>query len=104
MTIATEEIFGPVASVMRFEAVEDALRIANDTHYGLAGGVWTTSNATAHKVAAAIQAGTIWVNCYGVLDPQIGFGGYKLSGYGWKGGPEQVDSYLYQKAVYMNLG
>jgi aldehyde dehydrogenase (NAD+) len=104
MTIATEEIFGPVASIMRFETVEDALRIANDTHYGLAGGVWTTSNATAHKVAAAIQAGTIWVNCYGVLDPQIGFGGYKLSGYGWKGGPEQVDSYLYQKAVYMNLG
>jgi aldehyde dehydrogenase (NAD+) len=104
MTIATEEIFGPVASVMRFETLEDALRIANDTNYGLAGGVWTTSNATAHKVAAGIQAGTIWVNCYGVLDPQIGFGGYKMSGYGWKGGPEQVDSYLYQKAIYMNLG
>jgi acyl-CoA reductase-like NAD-dependent aldehyde dehydrogenase len=57
----------------------------------------------AAKVAAGIRAGTIWVNCYGVLDPQVGFGGYKMSGYGWKAGAEQVDSYLYQKAVYMNL-
>jgi len=104
MTIAREEIFGPVACVMPFDTLEDALRIANDTQYGLAGGVWTQNIATAHKAAAGIRAGTLWVNCYGVLDPQIGFGGYKMSGYGWKGGAEQVDSYLYQKAVYMNLG
>ncbi|MEC3768822.1 aldehyde dehydrogenase family protein [Cupriavidus sp. SS-3] len=104
MTIAREEIFGPVASVMPFDTPDQALRIANDTSYGLAGGVWTQNLSTAHRFAQDIQAGTIWVNCYGVLDPQVGFGGYKLSGYGWKGAAEQVDSYLYQKAVYMNLG
>ncbi|WP_243736736.1 aldehyde dehydrogenase [Cupriavidus sp. L7L] len=104
MTIAREEIFGPVASVMPFDTPDQALRIANDTSYGLAGGVWTQNLSTAHRFAQGIQAGTIWVNCYGVLDPQVGFGGYKLSGYGWKGAAEQVDSYLYQKAVYMNLG
>ncbi len=60
-------------------------------------------HATAHKVAASIQAGTIWVNCYGALDLNVGFGGFKMSGYGWKG-QEHVQSFLYQKAVYMNLG
>jgi aldehyde dehydrogenase (NAD+) len=103
MTIAREEIFGPVAAVMPFDGLEDALRIANATPYGLAGGVWTRNVSTVHKVASGLQAGTIWVNCYGVLDPSVGFGGYKESGYGWKGGPEHVDSYLYPKAVYLNL-
>lgn len=103
MTIAREEIFGPVAAVIPFEDLEDAIRIANATPYGLAGGVWTRNVSTVHKVADALQAGTLWVNCYGVLDPSVGFGGYKESGYGWKGGPEQVDSYLYTKAVYLNL-
>ncbi len=103
MTIAREEIFGPVASVIAFDDMEEALNIANDTPYGLAGGIWTSSLTTAHKMAHGIQAGTIWINCYGQLDPNVGFGGYKLSGYGWKGGAEHVDSYLYQKAVYMNL-
>ncbi|MFF2392387.1 aldehyde dehydrogenase family protein [Nocardia sp. NPDC058114] len=103
MTIAREEIFGPVASVIPFDDVDDALRIANDTEYGLAGGVWTRDLSTAHNVSRGIQAGTIWVNCYGVLDPSIGFGGYKMSGYGWKGAKEHVESYLYPKAVYINL-
>lgn len=103
MTIAREEIFGPVASVIPFDTMEDALRLANDTSYGLAGGVWTRSLSTAHKVSQGIKAGTIWVNCYGVLDPAIGFGGYKMSGYGWKGAKEHVDGFLYQKAVYLNL-
>ena len=104
ITIAREEIFGPVATIIPFNPLEDALSIANATDFGLAGGVWTQNVSTAHKVAAGIQAGTIWVKCYGVLDPQVGFGGYTHSGYGWKGGAEQVDSYLYQNAVYMNLG
>ncbi|MDH6286403.1 aldehyde dehydrogenase family protein [Rhodococcus opacus] len=104
MTIAQEEIFGPVASVIPFDEPEDALRIANDTPFGLAGGVWTQNLATAHQVSRGINAGTVWVNCYGVLDPAVGFGGTKMSGYGWKGAKEHVESYLYPKAVYINLG
>ncbi|MFF0488573.1 aldehyde dehydrogenase family protein [Nocardia sp. NPDC004068] len=104
MTIAQEEIFGPVATVIPFDDIDEALRLANATPYGLAGGVWTRDLATAHKVSRGINAGTVWVNCYGVLDPSVGFGGTKMSGYGWKGGREHVESYLYPKAVYMNLG
>ncbi|MFT3660719.1 MAG: aldehyde dehydrogenase family protein [Gordonia sp. (in: high G+C Gram-positive bacteria)] len=103
MRIAREEIFGPVATVIPFDTVEEAIAIANDTQYGLAGGVWTQNVGTAHKVSQALRAGTIWVNCYGVLDPSIGFGGTKRSGYGWKGGREHVEGYLYPKAVYLNL-
>lgn len=103
MTIAQEEIFGPVASVIPFEDMEEALRLANQTPYGLAGGVWTRNLSIAHKVSQGIKAGTVWVNCYGALDPAIGFGGYKMSGYGWKGAREHVESFLYPKAVYMNL-
>jgi aldehyde dehydrogenase (NAD+) len=103
MTIAREEIFGPVVTVIPFDTVEEALRLANDTEFGLAGGVWTRSLSTAHRMAQGIKAGTIWVNGYGGLDPNVGFGGYKMSGYGWKGAKEQVESFLYQKAVYMNL-
>ncbi|MGV9710333.1 aldehyde dehydrogenase family protein [Gordonia sp. NPDC003424] len=103
MTIAREEIFGPVATVIPFDTTEDAITLANATQYGLAGGLWTENLGTAHTVSQAINAGTIWVNCYGVLDPAIGFGGTKRSGYGWKGAREHVESYLYPKAVYMNL-
>ncbi|MGC4251350.1 MAG: aldehyde dehydrogenase family protein [Sphingobium sp.] len=103
MTIAREEIFGPVASVIPFDDVDEALRLANDTQFGLAGGVWTQNLSTAHKVSQGIKSGTVWVNCYGVLDPSIGFGGYKMSGYGWKGSREHVESFLYPKAVYFNL-
>ncbi len=103
MTIAREEIFGPVASIIPFDDMDEALRLANDTPYGLAGGVWTQNLGTAHKVAQGIRAGTVWVNCYGVLDPAIGFGGTKMSGYGWKGAREHVESFLYTKATYINL-
>ncbi len=103
MTIAREEIFGPVAAVIPFDDMDEALRLANDTPFGLAGGVWTQNLGTAHKVAKGIRAGTVWVNAYGALDPAIGFGGTKMSGYGWKGGKEHVDSFLYPKAIYMNL-
>jgi aldehyde dehydrogenase (NAD+) len=104
MTIAQEEIFGPVVAVLPFDSADEALAIANDTIYGLAGGVWTESLSTAHKMAQGIKAGTIWVNSYGATDPSIGFGGYKMSGYGWKGGPEHVEGFLYDKVVYMDLG
>jgi aldehyde dehydrogenase (NAD+) len=103
MTIAREEIFGPVASVIPFDTAEEALQLANDTPFGLAGGVWTRNLSTAHKVSQGIRSGTVWVNCYGVIDPAVGFGGTKMSGYGWKGGKEHVESFLYPKATYINL-
>lgn len=104
MTIAREEIFGPVASIIPFDTEEDALRLANDTPYGLAGGLWTENLGRAHRVSQGIRSGTVWVNTYGVIDPAIGFGGTKMSGYGWKGGREHVESFLYPKATYINIG
>jgi aldehyde dehydrogenase (NAD+) len=104
MRIAREEIFGPVISVIPFEDEEEALRLANDTPYGLGGGIWTQNASMALRMAQGIKAGTIWVNCYGALDPTVGFGGYKMSGYGWKGGRDHVDGFLYKKMVYMNIG
>ena len=103
MTIAQEEIFGPVISVIPFDDADDALRMANQIDYGLGGAVWTRSLSTAMKMSHGIKAGTIWVNCYGLIDPAVGFGGYRMSGYGWKGGPHHVGAFLYEKAVYMNL-
>lgn len=103
MTIAREEIFGPVVTVIPFDTVEEVLRLANDTEFGLGGGVWTRSLSTAHRMAQGIRTGTVWINSYGGLDPNVGFGGTKMSGYGWKGARDHVDSFLYQKAVYMNL-
>lgn len=104
MTIAREEIFGPVASVIPFDTEEEALELANDTPYGLAGGLWTENLGRAHRVSQGIHSGTVWVNTYGVIDPAIGFGGTKMSGYGWKGGREHVESFLYPKATYFNIG
>jgi aldehyde dehydrogenase (NAD+) len=103
MTISREEIFGPVISVLSFDTVDEVLHMANDSEYGLGGGVWTRNLATAHQVSQGIRSGAVWVNCYGVVDPSVGFGGVKMSGYGWKGSQEHVDSFLYRKAVYMNL-
>jgi aldehyde dehydrogenase (NAD+) len=102
MTIAREEIFGPVASVIPFDTVDEALGLANATEFGLASGVWSRNVNTVLKMAHGIQAGTVWVNCYGLVDPSVGFGGIKQSGYGWKGGQAQIDGFLYQKAVYIN--
>ncbi|SAK94535.1 aldehyde dehydrogenase (acceptor) [Caballeronia temeraria] len=102
MTIAREEIFGPVISVIPFDDADEALRLANDTEYGLGGAVWTSSVKTMTKMMHGIKAGTVWVNCYGLVDPAVGFGGYKHSGYGWKGGPQHVEGFLYQKSVCIN--
>ncbi|KAK67284.1 aldehyde dehydrogenase family protein [Bordetella bronchiseptica] len=102
MRVAREEIFGPVISVIPFDTADEALRLANDTEYGLGGAVWTSSLKTATRFIHGIQAGQVWVNCYGLVDPAVGFGGYKQSGYGWKGGSQHVDGFLYQKAVTIN--
>ncbi len=104
MRIAREEIFGPVAAAIPFDTLEEAAAIANDTVFGLGGGVWTTNVSTAHRMAKAIRAGTVWINTYGGLDPVVPFGGYKTSGYGRESGVEHLDAYLETKSVVLKLG
>ena len=103
MRIAQEEIFGPVACAIPFDTIEEAARIANDTRYGLASGVWTQNVQTAHQMSRAIKAGTVWVNSYGPLDPVIPFGGYKASGVGREQGTQHLDDYLETKSVIMKI-
>jgi acyl-CoA reductase-like NAD-dependent aldehyde dehydrogenase len=103
MRVAREEIFGPVLSVIPFTDEAEAIAIANDTPYGLAGGVWTNDLHRAHRVARAIQAGTVWVNSWLTLNAQAPFGGYKASGLGREGGREALDTYLQTKNVYVQM-
>ncbi|MBZ0184717.1 MAG: aldehyde dehydrogenase family protein [Candidatus Obscuribacterales bacterium] len=103
MRIAQEEVFGPVLSVIPFKNFEDVAEQANKTRYGLSGAVWTTDVKKAHKLAAHIKAGTIWVNCYNVFDPAIPFGGYKQSGYGRELGRHSIELYSNIKSVWLNL-
>jgi acyl-CoA reductase-like NAD-dependent aldehyde dehydrogenase len=103
MRIAQEEIFGPVASVIQVDDVDEAIRVANDTIYGLAAAVWTTDLSKAHRVAKGIKAGTVWVNTYGNVDPAISFGGYKQSGFGRELGAHSMETYTQTKSVWVNL-
>jgi aldehyde dehydrogenase (NAD+) len=102
MRIAREEIFGPVASIIPFDAVDEAIELANDAEYGLGGAVWTTHVGTMMKAMHGIKAGKMWINCYGLADPAVGFSGCKQSGYGMKGGAQHIDGFLYEKSVYIN--
>jgi aldehyde dehydrogenase (NAD+) len=104
MTIAREEIFGPVLTVLPFSTEEEALEIANATPYGLGGAVWTSDASTAMRMLHGIEAGNVWVNNYGLMDYGVGQAGYKLSGYGTKGGPAYSEMFLYEKTVYFDLG
>ncbi|MEX0750619.1 MAG: aldehyde dehydrogenase family protein [Dehalococcoidia bacterium] len=104
MQIAREEIFGPVLSVITFKDAEDALRIANDTIYGLASAVWTKNIDTAFKMAKGIQAGTVWVNSYHQAGmPFMPYGGYKQSGIGRELGHEGLEEYMETKAIQIKL-
>ena len=103
MTIAREEIFGPVLSVIRFDEFDEVLRRSNDTFYGLAAGVWSRDIARAHRAARALQAGTVWINSYTLFDPAVPFGGYKQSGFGRELGREGLDGFLQTKSVWVDL-
>lgn len=103
MRIAQEEIFGPVVSVIKFKDERDAIHQANDTIYGLASAVWTKDLTKAHRVAKAIKAGTVWVNCYNVLPNEAPFGGYKQSGIGRELGLHAMSLYTEVKSVIVDL-
>jgi aldehyde dehydrogenase (NAD+)/phenylacetaldehyde dehydrogenase len=103
MTIAREEIFGPVLAVLPFDGVDEAVALANRSAYGLAAGVWTKDVQKAHRVARAVRAGTVWVNTYNVYDSAAPFGGTKASGFGRDLGREALDGYLETKSVWVAL-
>jgi aldehyde dehydrogenase (NAD+) len=103
MTIAKEEIFGPVLSVLMFKDVEEIVERANGTMYGLAAAVWTRDVAKAHQLAAKIKAGTVWINCYDVFDAAAPFGGFKMSGLGRELGEKGLDAYTETKTVTVSL-
>lgn len=104
MAIAREEIFGPVLSVLKFSDMDELIRRANATNFGLAAAVWTRDVARAHEVAKRLRAGTVWVNCYDVFDAAAPFGGFKQSGFGRELGEKGLDPYLEHKTVTVSLG
>ena len=98
-----EEIFGPVLTVETFDTEDEAIALANGTPYGLAAGLQTGNVARAHRVAAQLHAGIVWVNGWALLDVAMPFGGCKQSGYGRETGPEGLDEYLQTKSVIVSL-
>ena len=103
MTIAREEIFGPVLAVLTFDDFEHGVKLANQTIYGLAAGLWTKDIQKAHRAAKAIRAGTVWINSYNFYDSGAPFGGFKASGFGRDLGREALDGYLETKTVWVQL-
>jgi gamma-glutamyl-gamma-aminobutyraldehyde dehydrogenase len=103
MTISREEIFGPVLAAIAFDNEDDALRIANDSPYGLAAGVWTNDLSRAHRVARKLRAGSVWVNYWDGGDMTAPFGGYKQSGNGRDKSLHAFDKYTELKATWINL-
>jgi phenylacetaldehyde dehydrogenase len=103
MKVVREEMFGPVVTAMPFTEHEHVLPAANETNYGLPAGIWTRDVSPAHRIAAELQAGTVWVNTYNIFDAALPFGGFKESGWGREMGHEVLDNYLETKAVCIQL-
>ena len=99
MKVVQEEIFGPVVAAIPFDDPEEIMPRANDTVYGLAAGIWTRDISKAHKMAAMLRAGTVWINCYNIFDAALPFGGYKQSGWGREMGKDVFESYTETKAI-----
>jgi acyl-CoA reductase-like NAD-dependent aldehyde dehydrogenase len=103
MRIAREEVFGPVLSVLKYRTVDEAVEIANDTEYGLSAGVWSEDVERALEVAARIEAGTVWINDWHMVNAKYPFGGFKQSGLGRELGPHSLDEYTEEKFVHVDL-
>jgi acyl-CoA reductase-like NAD-dependent aldehyde dehydrogenase len=103
MTIAREEIFGPVMTVIRYDDLEEAIAQANDSDYGLTAGIWTTDYERAREVSERLRAGTVWINNWHMVDPALPFGGYRQSGVGRELGPQALDEYTEVKHVHLDL-
>jgi aldehyde dehydrogenase (NAD+) len=103
MTIAREEIFGPVLSVLSFDDLDEVIEQANNNPYGLAAAVWTRDVKKAHSVSRRLKAGTVWINTYGLMDASLPFGGYKGSGFGRELGAHAIEHYTEMKTVWLSM-
>lgn len=101
--LVQEEIFGPVLVAIPFDTIDDALRLANDTRYGLGASLWTNNLSAAHRMIPKIKSGSVWVNCHSALDPSLPFGGYRMSGLGREMGAAAIEHYTEIKSVLMSL-
>ena len=101
MRVVREEIFGPVVVAQRFDELDEVVKAANDTPYGLAASIWTNNLSAAHRLIPRIKAGTVWVNCHNLVDANMPFGGFKSSGFGREHGRAGIDMYSELKSVCM---
>ena len=101
--VADEEIFGPVVCAMPFDELDQVATQMNQTTYGLAGAIWTKDVSKAHRMARAMKAGTVWINCYNIFDAALPFGGYKQSGWGREMGREALELYTEVKSVCLKM-